>query len=651
MQQIPMNGTKNQGEPNMKKWNKLDNAAKIFPSTIEQSETRVFRFYCQLTKDVQPEALQQAVDRAVRQFPHFLKILRKGLFWYYLENSSKRPKVEQESQSPCSHIYKSGHHELLFKISYFKKRINLEIFHVLADGAGAIEFLKFILAAYFNILYPGTLPVNDPLIQNPLSITELDSDAFEEYYTGEKDPRSKKKGLVWLLKGQRRPDLDINVTEGVVSTKKILELAHTYHTTMTEFLVAVLIKSFISQMSDKELKKSLVIDIPINLRNFFPSETTRNFFAILPVTYKPQSRDDSLETICACISKEFAETITKENLLGKINSLGSFERNVPMRLVPIFLKDPGLQFCNFMAKRFVTGCFSNLGKIVMPECFDPYIEQIGIYSSTLTIQAECCSYKDRLTLGFTEAFTDVTPIYTFFNQLEELGIPVEIHTNTPTRRIQSQNPSSPGQDVYIADPSVDREEKTDDVFPVPKQESHRISNFLRISNIICIIAMITYAIVYLLTDDRNYWFLIMGINTIFIWNGVVRGMLIKSSILRRLFTRFLWTSIFYLAIDLFSGWHQWSLTQQVPVFSLVNLFLSLYLAGLFKTDTSDEELTLYLSLECMMGIVPGILTLFGVIYFSFFTMIISIICLTFLLLMVLFRWRSIKHEYKKTFHI
>ena len=112
----------------MKKWNKLDNAAKIFPSTIELSETRVFRFYCELTEDVQPEALQQAVEQAVKQFPQFLKILRAGLFWYYLEYSNLKPVVEEESQTPCSHIYRYGHQGLLFNVTYYKKRINLEIY-------------------------------------------------------------------------------------------------------------------------------------------------------------------------------------------------------------------------------------------------------------------------------------------------------------------------------------------------------------------------------------------------------------------------------------------------------------------------------------------------------------------------------------------
>lgn len=635
----------------MKNWKKLDNAAKIFPSTIEQSETRVFRFYCELNENVNPQALQDAVCQAVKQFPHFLKILRKGLFWYYLESSHQKPVVTEECEAPCPHIYRPGQHNLLFQVTYYKKRINIEVFHVLADGAGAIEFLKFVLAAYFNILYPGTLPLDDPLIRNQIAIEELDSDAFEEYYTGGKDPRSKKKSRVWLLRSKRRPDLDLNVTEGIMSARQILDLSHRYHATMTEFLVAVFIRSLVRRMSDRELRKSIVIDIPINLRNFFPSETTRNFFAILPVTYRPNSRDDSLEMICEVVSREFSQVITKENLLGKINSLGSFERNMPMRLIPVFIKDPGLQFCNFLAKRFVTGCFSNLGRIILPESFTPYVEQVGVYSSTLTVQAECCTYGDKLSIGFTDAFLDVSVVYDFFHMLNEMGVEIELHTNTPVEEKQTSKTAAGPNIAYIADPTVPRTLTDADVFPIPRTRKRKIARFLKIANILCIIAMLLYALFYLLTDEQQYWILIMCINTIFIWNGIVRGMVMKTSLLRRLFTRFLWTSIFYFAIDLLSGWHQWSLTQQLPVFCLVNLFLSLYLAGLFKTETADEELTLYLSLECLMGIVPGALTLLGVLYFSYFTMIVSIICLVFLILMVLFRWRSIKHEYKKTFHV
>ena len=662
----------------MEKWNKLDNAAKIFPATIEQSETRVFRFYCELTEDVRPDILQQAVELAVVQLPQFLKILRTGLFWYYLENTNLKPIVKEECQTPCSHIYRYGHQDLLFNVTYYKKRINLEVFHVLADGAGAIQFLKFILAAYINILYPGTLPLDDPLLKNTVAVEDMDVDSFSTYYTGGKNPRKIKKSWVWRLHGKRRPELDLNVTEGVVSVKQVLALAHEHHATMTEFLVAVFIKAIILQLNALDLKKTLVIDVPINLRNYFPSETTRNFFVMMPIEYRPTSRDDSIQMICESISQEFAKIITLENLAGRINSYGAFERLIPMRLVPLFLKDPGLRFINFVTKRFITGCVSNLGKVTLPEPLNHYVNQWGVYSSTLNIQAECISFKDRLTIGITEAFYDVTVIYTFFELLKNMGIEAEIHTNTPAvihtidTEISSASAAKPGDHLsadepcrdrlsatepkpverkkYWADPTVKREAQPSDVFPVPKAPSHEIRSLLKLVNILFILLVIVYAFFYIATGQQYDGFIVLCINTFFMWHSVVSGTLNKKSVLRKLFISFAWTSAIYLFIDIFTGWNQWSVSIQVPIFAFFNIVLSLLVAYLMPTNTTRSEILLFVSWETMIGIIPFVLTLVGFLHFSLLPIAVGLICLLLLIVMMLFRWRSLKYEYTKIFH-
>ena len=69
------------------RWVRLDNAAKIVPSTTGGADTRVFRITCELKEDVDPDTLQSAVAVAARDFPHFGSVLKKGLFWYYLDQS------------------------------------------------------------------------------------------------------------------------------------------------------------------------------------------------------------------------------------------------------------------------------------------------------------------------------------------------------------------------------------------------------------------------------------------------------------------------------------------------------------------------------------------------------------------------------------
>ena len=58
------------------KWYELDNAAKIVPSTTVGADTRVFRITCELNEEVQPDILQRALDKSIREFPHFQCVLK-----------------------------------------------------------------------------------------------------------------------------------------------------------------------------------------------------------------------------------------------------------------------------------------------------------------------------------------------------------------------------------------------------------------------------------------------------------------------------------------------------------------------------------------------------------------------------------------------
>ena len=134
------------------KWYQLDNAAKIVPSTAGGSDTRVFRITCELNEEVDPEALQSAVTAAARDFPHFSSVLKKGLFWYYLDQSDLDAEVTRDDRPALDTIYWEGRRNLLYRVNYHGRRINLEMYHVLTDGTGAFEFLKAILAESNTII-------------------------------------------------------------------------------------------------------------------------------------------------------------------------------------------------------------------------------------------------------------------------------------------------------------------------------------------------------------------------------------------------------------------------------------------------------------------------------------------------------------------
>ena len=104
-------------------WRKLDNAAKLFSATSNKKDTRVFRFYCVLKEEVDQERLQEALDKTLVTYPVFLSVMRKGLFWHYLEKSGLRPVVREEYREPCSNLYVRDKKELLFEVTAATSRI------------------------------------------------------------------------------------------------------------------------------------------------------------------------------------------------------------------------------------------------------------------------------------------------------------------------------------------------------------------------------------------------------------------------------------------------------------------------------------------------------------------------------------------------
>ena len=124
------------------RWRKLDNAAKIFPMVSNKKFTSVFRVSVILKENIDKEILQEALNQVIEKQVSFKVKLTKGFFWYYLEENVKRPEVKEENDYPCRSIDFNANNNYLFKVTYFKNKINIDIFHALTDGNTAMIFFK-----------------------------------------------------------------------------------------------------------------------------------------------------------------------------------------------------------------------------------------------------------------------------------------------------------------------------------------------------------------------------------------------------------------------------------------------------------------------------------------------------------------------------
>ncbi|MCR5624004.1 MAG: hypothetical protein K6G11_02040, partial [Lachnospiraceae bacterium] len=136
-------------------WEKLDNTATLFPVIATESLSNVYRIAANLTEEIIGEVLEKAVKHVIDQIPLFRMRLREGVFWYYFEENKKQmPHVKEETKIPGAYIDKSKNNQYMFRVTYYKCRINLEVFHALTDGFGGSIFLKEIIYEYLRLRHP-----------------------------------------------------------------------------------------------------------------------------------------------------------------------------------------------------------------------------------------------------------------------------------------------------------------------------------------------------------------------------------------------------------------------------------------------------------------------------------------------------------------
>ena len=182
-------------------------------------------------------------------------------------------------------------------------------------------------------------------------------------------------------------------------------------------------------MRVRDKKKPVTITVPVNLRNFFESQSARNFFSIINVAYSFQGREPDLDEIVQSVGMDFKQRLTQEFLQNRLNALSSLEHNPIARVVPLPVKDFFMKAAYNISERNYTAALSNIGRVDMPAELQPYISYFDVLTSTKKLQLCICSYQNVLALSFSSAFAGTDVQRLFFQQLTALGIPVEICSN------------------------------------------------------------------------------------------------------------------------------------------------------------------------------------------------------------------------------
>ena len=257
----------------------------------------------------------------------------------------------------------------------------------------------------------------------------------EDIYSKNYDKKLKVKRDVkraYNLRGRLLPPGVISVTHEYMSSNKIREIAKSKGATITQFLTATLIYAIHKAGVEKDnSKREVRIQVPVNLKKYFPSYTSSNSFSYIDInvdTNKAGSYDNILEEV----KKQFAEKLTEEELLKTIAVNLKLSNNLILGFVPLFLKKIVVAKAHKKMRTYNTTTLSNVGRIGIMAEYKPYIDKFLLLiapENVEKIKCTVCAYEDITVFSITSVLEEKNVENTLKELLESQGIDVQVEGN------------------------------------------------------------------------------------------------------------------------------------------------------------------------------------------------------------------------------
>jgi len=405
-------------------WRKLDNTAKIF-SLDDIRRTNTFRCSVILKNHIDVGVLKQAVNRTLKYHPEFKVKIGVGFFWNYFEPNKKEPIIKKESDIPCQHIDFKKNNDYLFKVTYYKKKINIDFFHALTDGAGALQFLKSIIYNYLD------LKNNLPFFENktPKAIK------YQDFYLKKYDKSLKEEksfNEAYLLPKKINKNIN-NTYHYIININDIKKVCKNYKVTITEYLTATHIYAIYQTLYQKDQNKEIVITVPIDLRKYYQVETFSNFFVCTEINSKILEKNlTSFEEVLVEVHKDFQEKVQEDKIkkyLARDVRLGT---NLPIRLVPLFIKKLFIKYAGSFITKSSTSTVSNVGIVNIEEKYQKYIDNILVLvlpGKFQKVKCTICSYNKKLNVTMNSNIDDIEFEQAFFKLLKKNIKNIKVKSN------------------------------------------------------------------------------------------------------------------------------------------------------------------------------------------------------------------------------
>ena len=421
---------------NKLRWLPLDNAAKIYPAARRKNWSNVFRLSATLKEEVDATVLQTALDVTARRFPSIAARLRKGVFWYYLQQLDHAPAVREENGFPLTVMGRNEMRRCALRVIVYGDRIALEVFHSLTDGNGALVFLKTLVAEYLHQKHGLTIPAEHGVLGRLEEPSEAEMEDSFQKYAGPVSA-SRRSTNAWNPSGTAEEDGFLNLTCFRLSSEAVLKKAHDHGVSVTTFLGAALMMALQNLQEEhvpqQHRRRPVKVLLPVNLRRIFPSRTLRNFALYTIPEIDPRLGRFEFDEICRAVRHRMGLDIEPKHMASMIATNVSSERFMSVKLMPLFIKNFVMKAVfDAVGERKSCLSMSNLGAVRLPEVMAPYVERmdfiLGI-QATAPYNCGVISFGDCLNINFIRSVREPGLEYHFHRALQALGLTAEVESN------------------------------------------------------------------------------------------------------------------------------------------------------------------------------------------------------------------------------
>ena len=436
MEEINRFLTQNLSPARSLRWMRLDNAAKIYPAAKRRNWNNFFRISATLTEPIDTAVLASALDVTARRFPSIAVHLRRGVFWYYLEEIPKTPSIQPEKSCPLAHAPFHEVRQCAFRVLVYKNRVAVEFFHALTDGTGALVFVKTLLAEYLSEKYGLSVPAEKGVLgrlEEPAP-EELE-DSFARY-AGDVTA-SRAESTAYHLTGTPERDGYKNLVTMMIPAEKLRACAKKHGVSVTELLCAAMMQAIGELQAEKvpnvRHRKPVKVLIPVNLRNLFPSRSLRNFASYITPEIDPRMGDCSFSELCSLVHHKMGLENNRRTMRAKFAANVASERSPILRVMPLFIKNIAMKAVfDAVGECKSCLCLSNLGRVKLPEVMVPYVQRMDFIIGVQARAPHDCgvvTWGDTVYINCIRSIQEPELEYRFYRVLHRLGLPVKVESN------------------------------------------------------------------------------------------------------------------------------------------------------------------------------------------------------------------------------